>query len=195
MKHLRRLLALWLIVLVCPLWAQESESVRQLQKFVRTYRYLDRFYVDTVAMEPIVEGAIRGMLEQLDPHSTYLSVAEMKQAKASLDGSFSGIGIEFSVMRDTICVARTIAGGPAERVGVMANDRIVRIDSLSAVGMKQNDVKHDSFYLAPLPKSTAGIVSNISLKSIQRLQLSMYLRSLFTMKSKLSVLLRPSTCQ
>ncbi|MBR5850548.1 MAG: PDZ domain-containing protein [Alistipes sp.] len=140
MKHLRWLLALWLIVLVCPLWAQESESVRQLQKFVRTYRYLDRFYVDTVAMEPIVEGAIRGMLEQLDPHSTYLSVAEMKQAKASLDGSFSGIGIEFSVMRDTICVARTIAGGPAERVGVMANDRIVRIDSLSAVGMKQNDV-------------------------------------------------------
>ena len=137
---LRTLLLLLGMVCLLPLRAQDEEALRQLQKFVRTYRYLHSLYVDTVSMAPVVEGAIEGMLEQLDPHSAYIGAEEMKQVEVSFDGEFSGIGIEFSLMRDTIMVVNTIAGGPAERVGMLPNDRIVRIDTLSAVGMKQNEV-------------------------------------------------------
>lgn len=67
----------------------------------------------------------------------------MKGVQESFDGEFSGIGVEFNVLRDTVIVVNTIAGGPAERVGVRANDRIVRIDTLDAVGMSRTDVpKH-----------------------------------------------------
>ena len=140
MRSLLLLVVAWMGLLAAPAWAQGSDAVRQLQKFVRAYRTIDRAYVDTTRMEGVVEGAIRGMLEQLDPHSAYVSKEEMEQVRASFDGSFSGIGIEFSIRRDTICVAATVAGGPAEQVGVLPEDRIVRIDSLSAVGMKQNEV-------------------------------------------------------
>lgn len=135
---------IWLLLfgLLCvlPLRAQDGEATRQLQKFVRTYRYLHNLYVDTVSMAPVIEGAIEGMLETLDPHSAYIGAEEMRQVEASFDGEFSGIGIEFSVMRDSVMVVNTVAGGPAERVGILPNDRIVRIDTLSAVGLKQNDV-------------------------------------------------------
>jgi len=83
------------------------------------------------------------MLEELDPHSAYIGAEEMKGVQESFDGEFSGIGVEFNVLRDTEIVVNTIAGGPAERVGVRANDRIVRIDTLDAVGMSRTDVpKH-----------------------------------------------------
>ena len=139
---LRRILPLLAsLFAVLPLAAQQSDdAVEQLQKFVRAYRYLDRFYVDTTSMAPLVEGAIAGMLEQLDPHSAYIGAEEMKEVEASFDGGFSGIGIEFSIMRDSIAVSNTIAGGPAERAGMLPGDRIVRIDSLEAVGMKRNEV-------------------------------------------------------
>lgn len=135
---------IWLLLfgLLCvlPLRAQDGEATRQLQKFVRTYRHLHNLYVDTVSMAPVIEGAIEGMLETLDPHSAYIGAEEMRQVEASFDGEFSGIGIEFSVTRDSVMVVNTVAGGPAERVGILPNDRIVRIDTLSAVGLKQTDV-------------------------------------------------------
>lgn len=121
-------------------WTQERGAVQQLQKFVRAYRSIDRAYVDTVDMGRVTEGAIRGMLEQLDPHSAYVSKEEMEQVRASFEGSFSGIGIEFTIRRDTLCVVNVVAGGPAEQVGVRPEDRIVRIDSLSAIGLKQTEV-------------------------------------------------------
>ncbi|MEG2365186.1 MAG: S41 family peptidase [Alistipes sp.] len=112
----------------------------QLQKFNQVYRYLNGLYVDEVAMTPLVEEAIRGMLDELDPHSAYLSADEMQGVQESFDGEFSGIGVEFNVLQDTVIVVNTIAGGPAERVGVLPNDRIVRIDTLRAVGFKRTDV-------------------------------------------------------
>ncbi len=137
----RRVLLLWMACCsVWPLAAQSEEALQQLQKFVRAYRYLDRFYVDTTAMKPVVEGAIEGMLERLDPHSAYLSAEEMQQVEASFEGEFSGIGIEFQLMRDSVLVVNTIAGGPAEQVGVLPGDRIVQIDTLQAVGLKQHEV-------------------------------------------------------
>ena len=126
-----------------PLAAQEAGSAQQLQKLMQVYRYLNGLYVDEVEMGPLVESAITGMLEELDPHSAYIGAEDMKGVQESFDGEFSGIGIEFNVLRDTVIVVNTIVGGPAERVGVMPNDRIVRIDTLDAVGFKQTDVpKH-----------------------------------------------------
>lgn len=123
--------------------AQNSDAAPQLQKLVEVYRFLARYYVDEVEMAPLVEQAIKGMLDELDPHSAYLDAEQMESVAASFDGEFSGIGVEFNILRDTIIVVNTIAGGPAERVGVRPNDRIVRIDTLDAVGMRQVDVpKH-----------------------------------------------------
>lgn len=123
--------------------AQNSDAAPQLQKLVEVYRFLARYYVDEVEMAPLVEQAIKGMLDELDPHSAYLDAEQMESVAASFDGEFSGIGVEFNILHDTIIVVNTIAGGPAERVGVRPNDRIVRIDTLDAVGMRQVDVpKH-----------------------------------------------------
>ena len=123
--------------------AQNSDAAPQLQKLVEVYRFLARYYVDEVEMAPLVEQAIKGMLDELDPHSAYLDAEQMESVAASFDGEFSGIGVEFNILRDTIIVVNTIADGPAERVGVRPNDRIVRIDTLDAVGMRQVDVpKH-----------------------------------------------------
>ena len=140
---LKPLSALLALLCALPLAAQERADVEQLQKFARVYRYLTELYVDNEDMAPVVEGAIAGMLERLDPHSAYLTAEEMRSVRESIDGEFSGIGVEFNVLRDTIIVVNTIAGGPAERAGMRANDRIVRIDTTEAVGFTRADVpKH-----------------------------------------------------
>ena len=112
----------------------------QLQKLNQFYRYLNGTYVDTVHNDALVEKAIREMLLQLDPHSTYLTAEEMKGVKEVFDGSFSGIGIEFNVLSDTVIVVNVIAGGPSEKVGLLPNDRIVKADGKNIVGTKQLDV-------------------------------------------------------
>lgn len=123
--------------------ATQGGATAQQQNFAQVYRYLNSLYVDEVEMGPLVEEAIRGMLGKLDPHSAYLSADEMKGVQESFDGEFSGIGVEFNVLQDTVIVVNTIVGGPAERVGMQPNDRIVRIDTTRAVGFKQTDVpKH-----------------------------------------------------
>ena len=140
---MRRLLVILAVLCVLPLAAQNADDAQQFQKLAQVFRYLSGLYVDEVDMKPVVEGAIAGMLEELDPHSAYIGAEEMKGVQESFDGEFSGIGVEFNVLRDTVIVVNTIAGGPAERVGVRANDRIVRIDTLDAVGMSRTDVpKH-----------------------------------------------------
>ena len=118
----------------------KDDPAGNLQKFQQFYRYLNGAYVDTVHNNELVESAIREVLLQLDPHSTYVSPEEMVEVKESFDGSFSGIGIEFNVLRDTIIVVNVISGGPAEQVGLLPNDRIVAVDGKSSVGVKQIDV-------------------------------------------------------
>ncbi len=132
----------FLLSAVEPVMAQQQDiaAVRQLQKLSQIYRYLSRLYIDDVDMAPLTESAIRALLGELDPHSAYIDAEEMKGVEASFDGEFSGIGVEFSILRDTIHVVNTIAGGPAERVGVRPNDRIVRIDTVNAVGFRTADV-------------------------------------------------------
>jgi carboxyl-terminal processing protease len=122
--------------------ASDTDAAAELQlaKFEQFYQYFIRSYVDTVNYAKLTETAIKETLSQLDPHSTYVSAEEMKEVTESFDGSFSGIGIEFNIIRDTLFVVNTIVGGPAEMVGMQPNDRIVKVDGKSIIGIKQNAV-------------------------------------------------------
>ncbi len=143
MKRLLLLLA-FVVAIGTPLSAQQdAETMRQLQKLVRAYRYMERYYVDTLRAERAVDGALTGMLQTLDPHSAYLSREAMEEVEVEMEGEFSGIGIEYRINRDTITVMNTVVGGPAEQVGMLPGDRILGIDTHNAVGMKQSEVpKH-----------------------------------------------------
>lgn len=120
--------------------AQTPDGLLQFQKLAEAYRYLMALYVDDTTPGPLVERAIEAMLGELDPHSAYISAQEMREVQAGVEGEFSGIGIEYNVLRDTVVVLNTVSGGPAERAGVRANDRIVRIDTLDAVGLGRAEV-------------------------------------------------------
>ncbi len=137
---MRLIFAIAGILSVVLLADQPDDAAAQLRKFTQVYRYLNALHVDEPDAGPLVEGAIAGMLERLDPHSTYIGAEEMQGVEESFNGEFSGIGIEFNLLRDTVVVVGTIAGGPAERVGMRAGDRIVRIDSLDAVGFGRSEV-------------------------------------------------------
>ena len=93
-------------------------------------------YVDSVDMEELVEKTIPKVLAELDPHSVYIPVQKVEETNQELRGSFSGIGIQFMIQTDTIYVSDVISGGPAEKVGLMAGDRIVTIDDSLYVGKK-----------------------------------------------------------
>lgn len=91
-------------------------------------------YVDTTNLHDLIEMSIPEILSNLDPHTSYFSAEELKAATDDLNGSFSGIGISFVLMNDTIGVVEVIPGGPSEKVGLMAGDRIVMIDDSTATG-------------------------------------------------------------
>ena len=97
-------------------------------------RVVDDQYVDTVNMTDLVEKAMPQILAELDPHSTYIPAQNLEEVTSELEGSFSGIGIQFTIQNDTIHVNSVIQGGPSEKVGLMAGDRIVEVDDSAFVG-------------------------------------------------------------
>lgn len=97
-------------------------------------RIIDDQYVDTVNMGELVEEAMPQILSELDPHSSYIPAKDLEAVNADLKGSFSGIGIQFTIQNDTIHVNSVIQGGPSEKVGLMAGDRIVEVDDSTFVG-------------------------------------------------------------
>lgn len=111
-------------------------------KFETVLDYLEAVYVDTINKEQLTEEAINAMLQYLDPHSVYVNAHENKLMMESLDGEFEGVGIQYSVMNDTVMVIATISGGPSEKVGVRAGDRIVTVNdsNIAGVGISNNDV-------------------------------------------------------
>lgn len=95
-------------------------------------------YVEDVDMAPIVEKGIVNMLEQLDPHSAYISAKDVQRANEPLVGNFDGIGVSFQVFEDSIMIVDVISGGPSQKVGLLPGDRIVRIDTMDATGKNAN---------------------------------------------------------
>ena len=95
---------------------------------------IDEQYVDTVSMFNLVEEAMPQILAELDPHSSYIPAKDLEAVNSDLKGSFSGIGVQFTIQDDTIHINSVIQGGPSEKVGLLAGDRIVEVDDSSFVG-------------------------------------------------------------
>ncbi len=93
-------------------------------------------YVDTVNKDQMLANAINGILQNLDPHSVFIPAEELVATNDQLDGDFEGIGIQFNLQNDTIMVVNTIPKGPSEKVGIMAGDRIVKVDGKNVAGIK-----------------------------------------------------------
>ena len=97
---------------------------------------VSNLYVDSVDEQKLVEDGIRGMIEKLDPHSSYLTAKEVKQANEPLQGNFEGIGVQFNMVEDTLLVIQPVSGGPSEKMGIVAGDRIVSVNDTAIAGVK-----------------------------------------------------------
>ena len=124
-------------------WSQSSDFEEQGQKFNTLLYYMDQLYVEDTDMESLVETAIVNMLEEMDPHSVYIPAEELQAADEPLNGNFEGVGIQFNIFRDTIMVVSPISGGPSEKLGIMAGDRIVTVDGevVAGTGVTNKDVQ------------------------------------------------------
>jgi len=125
---------------------------RKIEKFTTTAHasvgkidnvldFIEQNYVDTISRSKLEEKTLIAMLNQLDPHSEYIPAADLQQVNEPLQGNFDGIGVEFNIVNDTICVVHPIQGGPSEKVGVKAGDRIVKVDGKIISGVKINNKK------------------------------------------------------
>lgn len=122
---------------------QISNTPSSGQRIDEIFKYIDMLYVDNVNDQKLVDAAIVGMLEKLDPHTIYIPKEEVEQANASIDGSFVGVGIRFQILKDTLVVVEAISGGPSEKLGIRPGDKIVSIEgkNVAGVGLKNNDVR------------------------------------------------------
>ncbi len=106
------------------------------------WQLITNFYVDTIDNDELAREAIEAMLRKLDPHSVYIPAEEVSAMNEPLDGNFEGVGIEFVIMDDTLTVVSAITGGPSQKVGLRAGDRIIAVDgkSITSIGLKNSDV-------------------------------------------------------
>ncbi len=132
---MKPLLSLLIFLFSTSLFAQSSFD-EQIKKLILSTAAIHGHYVDTVNTEKLVEDAIRGMLEKLDPYSAYSTPEQTKRFNEPMQGSFDGIGVQFNILDDTLMVIQTILGGPSEKAGVMAGDRIISVDDAAIAGVK-----------------------------------------------------------
>lgn len=132
------LLGILLLLIGSAGYAQrDGEQVKnQSLKYQRLMALIDAFYVDTVNLQKLTEEAVVKVLSELDPHSVYISKEEVEEMNEPLEGSFFGIGIQFTILRDTLMVVSVVPGGPSESVGLLAGDRILTVDGQNIAGIK-----------------------------------------------------------
>ena len=109
-----------------------------LRKLQYAEMAITNLYVDSVDEKKLVEDAIRGMIDKLDPHSSYLTPKEVKNLNEPLNGNFEGIGVQFNMIEDTLLVIQPVTNGPSERVGIIAGDRIVSVNDTAIAGVKMS---------------------------------------------------------
>ncbi|HSM48378.1 MAG TPA: S41 family peptidase [Draconibacterium sp.] len=156
------------LILVPSTYLSAQEKVAQnQQKFGRLLRLVESFYVDSADVDELTEKAIVHLLSELDPHSVYMSKDEVDKMNEPLVGNFEGIGISFNIFKDTLLVTSIIAGGPSEKVGLFAGDRILEVDnkSIAGTGIKNSDVfdllrgkKGTTVNLKVLRKNSPGLL-------------------------------------
>tara|TARA_R110001592_G_scaffold58621_6_gene177333 strand:+ start:43 stop:1692 length:1650 start_codon:yes stop_codon:yes gene_type:complete len=134
-----------------------SKYNASIQKFTQLMDYIEHDYVDTVDTEELLEESISQMLDKLDPHTVYIPPQDRELTESQLRASFDGIGVEFNLLRDTLYVVTPLAGGPSEKAGVIAGDKIVKVDgeNIAGIGMDNNQV----FNLLRGPRGTEVAIS------------------------------------
>ena len=132
---MKKIITLSLLLAACALstWGQGNMPLRKLQMAEFA---ISRLYVDSVDEDKMVESAIIEMLAQLDPHSTYNNAEEVRAMNEPLQGNFEGIGIQFQMIEDTLLVIQPVSGGPSEKVGILAGDRITAVNDTAIAGVK-----------------------------------------------------------
>lgn len=122
--------------------AFSGDNLREsIRKFNDVLTFTEKYYVEEVDTQKLVESAINGMLGELDPHSVYISPQEFTQVEESFRGDFEGIGIEFQIVNDTLTVVSAITGGPSEALGILSGDRIIKIDGTEVIGISNDEVR------------------------------------------------------
>lgn len=129
-------------------------------------RVIDDQYVDTVKMDDLVEKAMPQILAELDPHSTYIPAQKLEAVNSELEGSFSGIGVQFTIQEDTIHINSVIAGGPSEKVGLMAGDRIVQVNDSLFVGDGLSNEKAMKYLKGPKGSSVKLGIKRTGIKEL-----------------------------
>ena len=135
-KYIFSAIACLLIINVFAQSIQNDKNNDALRKIQLAVMAVKNLYVDTVNTEKLVEDGIRGMLNELDPHSAYTTAKETKAFTEQLQGSFEGIGVQFNISNDTLIVVQPVNNGPSEKVGIMAGDRIVLVNDTVISGVK-----------------------------------------------------------
>lgn len=115
---------------------QEIPQMQPAQKLGYAEKIIETYYVDTVDADRLVQDAIVAMLKNLDPHSSYSDPEETKELTQPLEGNFSGIGVQFNMLNDTLFVIQTTSGGPSEKVGILPGDRILQAGDSVISGVK-----------------------------------------------------------
>ena len=133
------LVVLFSFISINTSFGQSQEVKENIQKLVALYQLIDYAYIDSVEMGELVDNAIIETLKELDPHSSFIPKKEVERMEEPLRGSFEGIGITFQIFKDTILVIAPIPGGPSESLGIMAGDKILKINDTVAFGDKVNN--------------------------------------------------------
>lgn len=122
---------------------KELTANTPIKKFEEVVTYIDKLYLDQVDQNKLIDDAIIGMFEKLDPHSMYIPKKDVEDANDRINGNFIGIGIRFQILKDTLFVVETIAGGPSQKLGIQAGDKIIRVEnqSIAGVGIKNDQVR------------------------------------------------------
>ena len=154
---MKKILIFALLVLLAAETVDAQMRIRMgknspIEKLGRAEIAITNLYVDSVDENKLVEDAIRGMLEKLDPHSSYTTAKETQSMNESLNGSFDGIGVQFNMVDDTLLVIQPVVNGPSEKVGIIAGDRIVAVNDTAIAGVKMS--KEDIMKRLRGPKGT-----------------------------------------
>jgi carboxyl-terminal processing protease len=117
-------------------YLQGIKDKEAVLKYITAMAYIENLYVDSVDTQKMTEASLKGMLEDLDPHSTYATPKEVKAFNEPLQGGFDGIGVQFNILEDTLVVIQPVIKGPSEKVGIIAGDRFVSVNDTAIAGVK-----------------------------------------------------------
>jgi carboxyl-terminal processing protease len=122
--------------------SMQSVGLFQPDKLSIITRLIETDYVDSINKNNLIERSVPLILDELDPHSSYIPASEMKDVSEEMRGNFSGIGVQFVMQNDTVVVVDVISGGPSQKIGILAGDRIIKVNHsvVSGIGLRSDSI-------------------------------------------------------